>query len=53
MNMINKSQLRTMNTYLNLFSKNYHMEFDINKSLQILERTPLVLDVLLKNLDKE
>jgi len=53
MNMINKSQLRTMNTYLNLFSKNYHMEFDINKSLQILERTPLVLEVLLKNLDAE
>jgi hypothetical protein len=29
------------------------MEFDINKAIQILERTPFVIDVLLKGLDKE
>jgi hypothetical protein len=29
------------------------MEFDINKSLQILERTPKVVEVLLKDLDKD
>jgi len=29
------------------------MEFDLNKSIQILERTPFVVETLLKGLDKE